>query len=574
MLDIHHIKNAVAKSLFIGLVGFLTCGYAFAADITLTPTSGTFKPGKTFTVDVYVSNNTQTINAVSASVTFPADTLQVNSISKDGSIIKMWAEEPSFSNTNGTVKLEGVILNPGFSSTRGKVLSISFTAKKAGTAAVVVASGSVLANDGNASNVTGTLGSASYEIQTPSDTPVAEEPVIVQVTGKETPQIRSSTHPSQDAWYTSREASFEWTLPKSVTAVRTLYDDKAVSSPSKVYDPAINNRSFIADSDGVLYMHVQFKNASGWGDISHYKFAIDSKAPDTPSVTIPGGTTTSDPQPLVSVVSNDTLSGIDHITLSLSGREPVSYSIVQNNLYKTPRLSPGKNTVTITVFDKAGNSSKTDIDLTLLHIDPPTVTDYTKYVEEGGIVRVSGTTYPRSTVEVTLVDRTNKQVVFTATSNDDGEYTASSDDTIKSGIYEMKPRVTDQKGTVSDFGEVKVVVIEKVTLIRIGMFVMNWLSVILIVIIASVSVAATLWFSLVQFRRLRKRVKRTMEEAENTLKVNVQALRRDTEEFRTVLVKAQKKRELTKEETAMLKKFEKRLEIVEHEIEKKLEAIQ
>jgi transcription initiation factor TFIIIB Brf1 subunit/transcription initiation factor TFIIB len=84
-------------------------------------------------------------------------------------------------------------------------------------------------------------------------------------------------------------------------------------------------------------------------------------------------------------------------------------------------------------------------------------------------------------------------------------------------------------------------------------------------------VLATLWYSFVQFNRFRRRVKRNLKEAENTLRVNVSALRRDIEEFHDVLVKAERKRELTKEEQAILKKFKKRLEITEKEIEKKLE---
>jgi predicted nucleic acid-binding protein len=58
-----------------------------------------------------------------------------------------------------------------------------------------------------------------------------------------------------------------------------------------------------------------------------------------------------------------------------------------------------------------------------------------------------------------------------------------------------------------------------------------------------------------------------------TLRSNVLALRRDTEEFHNLLVKAEKKRELTKEESSILKKFKKRLDVTEKEIEKKLEQI-
>jgi Sec-independent protein translocase protein TatA len=95
--------------------------------------------------------------------------------------------------------------------------------------------------------------------------------------------------------------------------------------------------------------------------------------------------------------------------------------------------------------------------------------------------------------------------------------------------------------------------------------------VILIIIIAVLMVCGTLWYALVQFARFRRQVRRNLSEVENTLHVNVKALRADTEQFHDVLVKAERKRELTKEETTILKKFKKRLEITEKEIEKKLE---
>lgn len=145
------------------------------------------------------------------------------------------------------------------------------------------------------------------------------------------------------------------------------------------------------------------------------------------------------------------------------------------------------------------------------------------------------------------------------------------EDGLASGVYEMRVRALDSRGSVSDYTDTRVIVVERMMLVRFGIFVMNWLSVLLIIIISVLMVLATLWYSFVQFNRFRRRVKRNLKEAENTLRVNVSALRRDIEEFHDVLVKAERKRELTKEEQAILKKFKKRLEITEKEIEKKLE---
>src|SRR3989344_9283723 len=150
---------------------------SFAADITLSPSMGDYQVGESFSVDVFVRNNQDPINRISSSVVFSSDTLELVSISKSASIITIWAQEPTFSNTNGTVSFEGVIFYPGFNSSKGKIVSLNFKAKKKGFGTVTLTSGSVLANDGNATNVLGTLGSASFDISDDSTIETTPAPV-------------------------------------------------------------------------------------------------------------------------------------------------------------------------------------------------------------------------------------------------------------------------------------------------------------------------------------------------------------------------------------------------------------
>lgn len=543
----------------------------FAANITLSPSSVNTKVGKTFTVDVMLTNNLDAINAVAGVLSFPQDALQVVSLSKSGSFITMWAEEPAFSNAQGTASFEGVALNPGFNKSSGKVISFTFKAKQAGNINIVVKSGSVLANDGNATDVIKIMGSAFVLINeggTTNDT----EPVT-STAETVTPVITSPTHPDSALWYPKRDASFEWKLPSSVTAVRTLYSEKEKENPTKVYDPAISNRSFTVDTDGVMYMHVQFKNGSGWGSVAHYKFQVDSQAPESLKASFPDGTVTTNLMPAMLVVAEDSLSGINHISMSVDGGKPFEIKVDPSNLYKLPKQASGNHTVVVSAVDNAGNASTVSLDFTIQTISPPVITEFTKKVTYDTPLKITGATYPQTSVELSITDRDGKVQTMTTTSNDSGVFTLAWSKKVDTGVYEMRARVLDGKGAVSDFTESKVIIVEQLALIRVGIFIMNWLSVVLIVIIASIAISGTFWYSLVQFARFRRKVRRTMTEAENTLKANVAALRRDTEEFHTILVKAEKKRELTKEEQAILKKFKKRLDITEKEIEKKIEQI-
>jgi len=558
------------RFILVNIVFIISLQSVYAANLIVSPSSVTTKVGKTFSVDVVVNNNIEAINAVSANISFPQDALKVVSVSKKESFITLWAEEPAFTNEKGAVTFEGVALNPGFNKATGKVLSITFKALQAGNISIAVKSGSVLANDGNATDVLKTTGSAFVYV---NEEDQVKEPTTPKVKETVVPVITSPTHPDSAMWYGRRDASFEWKLPEGVTAVRTLYSDKETDNPSKVYDPAISNRSFTVDADGVMYMLVQFKNASGWGGVARYKFQVDSVAPESLKASFPDGVVTTNQTPAISVFAEDKLSGMAKITMSVDNGQPIEYPIDPSNIYRLPKQSSGNHTVVINAMDNAGNTSTVSLDYTIQTITPPVITEYTKKVDFDNKFKVVGATYPHSTVEVALTDRDGMVVTSKTQSNEAGVFTLLWDKNLESGVYEMRARVLDGRNSVSDYTETRVIIVEKMLLVRIGIFVMNWLSVILIVIIAALAISMTLWYSLVQFARFRRRVRRNLTEVENTLRVNVQALRRDTEEFHDILVKAERKRELTKEEQAILKKFKKRLEITEKEIEKKLEQM-
>lgn len=539
----------------------------YAANLVISPSSVSTKVGKTFSVDIVVNNNIGAINAVSALVSFPKDALKVVSVSKQGSFINLWAEEPSFSNEKGTVTLEGVSLNPGFDKAMGKVLTVTFKALQAGNINVSVTSGSILANDGNATDVLKTTGAAFIYVD--EEASKAQEKAVTTIV----PVITSPTHPDSAIWYGRRDATFEWKLPAGVTAVRTLYSKKETDIPTKVYDPPVNNRSFTSDTDGVMYMLVQFKNSNGWGAVAQYKFQIDTEAPSSLKASFPDSNITTNQTPAVLVLAEDALSGIGKITMSIDNGQPVEFPVDPSNVYHLPKQNSGNHTVVVSAIDNAGNAGTVSLDFTIQTISPPIITEYTKKVDFDNKFKIIGATYPKSVVEITLLNADGLTFTSQVTSNDAGVFTLLWDKSLDQGVYEMRARVLDGRGSMSDYTDTRVVIVERMILIRFGIFVMNWLSVILIVIIAALTISATLWYSFLQFAQFRRKIKRKLREVESTLRVNVQALRLDTEEFHDILVKAERKRELTKEEQMILKKFKKRLEIIEKEIENKLEKV-
>lgn len=159
------------------LLVFYGLGYfrAEAADLLLTPSSGEYAVGQEFSVTLYVDSKGELMNAASATVSFPKDTIEVLSVSHTNSIISYWVFGPDYSNQIGQVSFEGVVSNPGFNGSFGKVLTINFRAKREGSASVVFDDGVVLANDGLGTNILQAF-SGSYLSIKQSVRPVVVEP--------------------------------------------------------------------------------------------------------------------------------------------------------------------------------------------------------------------------------------------------------------------------------------------------------------------------------------------------------------------------------------------------------------
>ena len=117
--------------------------------------------GSTFAVNVYITSN-QAVNAVSGIISYPWDKLAVVSVSRTKSVVNLWTTEPIV--TRDRISFEGIVLNPGFQGERGQVLQITFRAKQTGTASLKFEEGSILANDGRASNLLVALGSANFSV--------------------------------------------------------------------------------------------------------------------------------------------------------------------------------------------------------------------------------------------------------------------------------------------------------------------------------------------------------------------------------------------------------------------------
>lgn len=166
-------------SLFVGILFFVGVHGVHAASLYLTPATGTYKVGDTITAAVYAESTNQAMNAVSGTVSVPADMFDVLGVSNSGSIVNFWVQEPVKQGSGAT--FEGVVLNPGYTGSAGKIATITMRAKKAGTGSLSFVSASILANDGKGTNLLSGTRGGSYTVQegtVPKPAPVEDtEPV-------------------------------------------------------------------------------------------------------------------------------------------------------------------------------------------------------------------------------------------------------------------------------------------------------------------------------------------------------------------------------------------------------------
>ncbi len=363
-------------AFFATIFFFISTFSAQAASLYLSPSNGTYKVGQTFTVGVYVTSTDMAVNAYSGSLFFPQNIVDVTGISKSG-ITSLWVSEPTYSNAEGYISFEGIVLNPGFTGSGGSIISVTFKTKASGTAPIKFTSSSVLANDGLGTNILSGVGNASFTVgttgETPSPTPTptptpTPAPAPTGVPGA--PVISSSSHPSSSAWYASKDINFSWPLASSVTGVNILANHDAGTDPGTTSDGVFSTYSYKSVDDGVWYMHVKFQNEKGWGPTSHFKFQVDSVAPEMFTVKSLDGKDVTVAEPKISFFSKDTLSGIREYVVKVNDVEVGRVSGADQtaiSAFTLPAQTSGEKTITVEARDMAGNTTtaKTAITITL-----------------------------------------------------------------------------------------------------------------------------------------------------------------------------------------------------------------
>lgn len=578
-------KKFVFKLFFLScliLFGIFASQNAQAATSYFSPSSGNFTVGNIFTVNVLVNTEGVAINNAEATINFPSSLLEIVSISKSGSIFSLWVEEPTFSNGAGTLSFNGGLPTPGFNGTAGKVLGAVFRVKKEGSASLVFSSAAVRANDGYGTDVFKSGAQAIFNLISegkplpPTEEKLPPAPIIGGV--PEAPQVSSPTHPDPEKWYSNDNPEFTWKLSSDITSVRLLYDKYSTSRPSVIYKPPISEKQLENIKDGIWYFHVQFSNVNGWGEISHFRFQIDTEKPDRFDIREIMRNDLTDPKVKFAFDASDKTSGIDHYEVQIDNGNSQIWQDDGSHIYKTSALPPGRYTLIAKAVDKAGNVLASSAEFTIEGLQPPEITEYPSTIQSGEPLIVKGkTAYPNSEVVVWLQREKDEPKSQSVKADQSGKFTFVADERLSGGIYKLWVEVIDMRGAKSNPSEPVTIAVEQPAFLKIGSWAVSLLAVVVPLVALIFILLFIIWYGWHKFASFRKKLKnlrKEVREAESALHKAFDMLKEDIRDQVKLLEKTRTKRQLTEEEDKIIKQLRKDLDDAERFVRKEIEDIE
>lgn len=562
-------------SLVVAIVIFLALtSVSEAASLALSQSTGVYSSNSTFTVRVQVNTEGQSVNAAEGTISFNPKELSVVSVNRSGSIFSLWVAEPAFSNSAGTISFSGG-LPSGYSGKTGTIMNITFRAAGAGTARVNFKNGSVLANDGRGTNILTNMNGGVYTIQANA---VAPEPEIIEYVAPantpSAPTITSSTHSDSTKWYASNSATLNWVLPSGVTGVRTLLNDNPTSVPTRVYDEPISSINLTDLEEGISYFHIQFRNSEGWGRVTHYRLAVDTKNPLNIKIENLADLETSNPNQILKVQVEDETSVVNRYIVKLNNQPEFDYlDETGSSTIILPALDPGYHTVIIEAFDQAGNSIVGTHSFTIASFDKPVFTEYPAEINEQVIPVIKGLTRPESVVEISLTRLGSEPIIYTITADNQGEFIFIPEGKFSNGVYELVARATDKFGAQSEYSDSIKIAVQQAGYLRIGSLIVSVLSVLVPLLVLLFLLVIGSWYLYAYAKRFKKKVRVESSEALEILNKEFATLQNILSEQSESMLQSRKTKKLTKAEEEMVMVINEALQKSRAKVEKEINDV-
>lgn len=386
------------------------------------------KVGDTITASIYVNAGGEAINNVEGELS--VSNLQIQSISSSDSVLNMWVEQPT--NTLTDASFNGGVLNPGYSGSSGKVVTVYLKATGEGVGTLSFDSASVRANDGLGTDVLKTKTGLSLNIST-NVTPVIESPAVPvdsvpaintpSTTSLKAPVIHSSTVPNSDLWYDVKDVTFTWDIPRNTTGLKTLLGEYPESEPTVLYDSVIKTKTISDIGDGVWYFHLKYRTSEGLSKTAHKKIKIDTTAPE--SITLKEEILETGLLK-IDISAYDKTSYITKFIISTPGESNIEITDITkegNSEFIFPATYTGSKEITVQAFDSANNTYEENFSINFPKIKVPEIIEHPSEVSKGESFVVSGISdYPNSRAELKVTLSNGEVDTYTTQTKEDGSF--------------------------------------------------------------------------------------------------------------------------------------------------------
>jgi hypothetical protein len=359
--------SLLATSLFVVLIFFPNSTHA--ARLFLAPSSGAIFINSTFDVAILLDTEEETVNAFDIQLQFPPELLQLVTPTSIGeSIVGIWTGTPQFNNLTGNIRLQGGIPN-GISSDLGLISKLTFRAKQAGVASVVILDNArVLLNDSFGTDAKVSVRNSVYNIALP----LPEGPIVV-----------SGTHPDQDKWYSKSNVVFRWSTGRQTEGYSYELNDNPVYEPDNISEGTINGVSYNNLESGIHYFHIKEKLDGLWGGSTHFVVHIDNSPPAEFDIRILPSKLTTSSNIVVSYDTTDRHSGVRYYDLKveslnagkipqvallsyLDNKQDASNFFVEVENNEVLELGKGEYNLIVRAHDNAGNVQSSVVKLEIL----------------------------------------------------------------------------------------------------------------------------------------------------------------------------------------------------------------
>jgi len=346
-----------------------------------------------------------------------------------------------------------------------------------------------------------------------------------------------------------------------------------------VYAPVISEKEITNLDDGIWYFHVQFRNANGWGEVSHFRFQVDTQPPEPFAIKFTDDTKTENPQPTVIFNTKDSLSGVDYYKIKIGEGEFLSIATeeMKKDPYALPLQTPGKRSILIQAFDKADNYTTATEEFEILSIETPSIIEYSKKLQDGETLIIKGETkYPDVQINLWLQYEKDDPKDYSVKSDQDGKFTFIIGDKLSSGVYTAWVEVIDAGGARSNSSKKVTILVGQSTFLKISSRAVGLLAVIIPLVVLIFTLLFIIWYGWHKFRLFRKKlekIRKEVHEAETALHKAFDLLKEDVYEQIKLLEKTRNKRQLTEEEEKIIKQLKKNLDDTEKFVRKEMEDI-